>query len=100
MKIDGPQKRRTEQMIWEVLTALVAPGPHDARSVRPGAMITSSRLWNDDTRIASPGSPRRSKRKPPPAMTINRAIVRIVDFCARYRWMIVIAGTHLMLGPA
>ena len=33
-------------------------------------------------------------------MTINPAIVRIVDFCARYRWMIVIAGALLMLGAA
>jgi uncharacterized protein len=33
-------------------------------------------------------------------MTINSAIVRIVDFSARYRWMIVIAGTLLMLGAA
>jgi hypothetical protein len=33
-------------------------------------------------------------------MTTNPAIVRIVDFCARYRWMIVIAGTLLMLAAA
>src|SRR5258707_7955035 len=33
-------------------------------------------------------------------MTINPAIVRIVDFSARYRWMIVIAGALLMLGAA
>ena len=33
-------------------------------------------------------------------MTTNPAIVRIVDFCARYRWMIVIAGALLMLGAA
>jgi hypothetical protein len=31
---------------------------------------------------------------------INSAIVRVVDFCARYRWTIVIAGTLLMLGAA
>ena len=33
-------------------------------------------------------------------MMINSAIVRIVDFCARYRWMIVIVGTLLALGAA
>jgi uncharacterized protein len=33
----------------------------------------------------------------PPAM-IKSAIVRIVDYCARYRWTVVIAGTLLMLG--
>lgn len=31
---------------------------------------------------------------------INSAIVRIVDFCARYRWTIVVVGTLLMLGAA
>jgi hopanoid biosynthesis associated RND transporter like protein HpnN len=31
---------------------------------------------------------------------INSAIVRLVDFCARYRWTIVILGTLLMLGAA
>jgi uncharacterized protein len=31
---------------------------------------------------------------------INSAIVRIVDFCARYRWTVVIVGTLLMLGAA
>lgn len=31
---------------------------------------------------------------------INSAIVRIVDFCARYRWTIVAVGTLLMLGAA
>lgn len=31
---------------------------------------------------------------------MNSAIVRIVDFCARYRWTVVIAGTLLMLGAA
>jgi hypothetical protein len=31
---------------------------------------------------------------------INSAIVRVVDFCARYRWTIAIAGTLLMLGAA
>jgi hopanoid biosynthesis associated RND transporter like protein HpnN len=29
---------------------------------------------------------------------INSAIVRLVDFCARYRWTIVILGTLVMLG--
>jgi hopanoid biosynthesis associated RND transporter like protein HpnN len=29
---------------------------------------------------------------------IKSAIVRIVDYCARYRWTVVIAGTLLMLG--
>jgi uncharacterized protein len=33
-------------------------------------------------------------------MMINSAIVRIVNFCARYRWMIVIVGTLLVLGAA
>jgi uncharacterized protein len=31
---------------------------------------------------------------------INSAIVRIVDFCARYRWTVVVAGALLMLGAA
>jgi hopanoid biosynthesis associated RND transporter like protein HpnN len=31
---------------------------------------------------------------------INSAIVRIVDFCARYRWTLIIAGTLLMIGAA
>jgi hypothetical protein len=31
---------------------------------------------------------------------INSAIVRLVDFCARYRWTIVILGTLVMLGAA
>jgi len=31
---------------------------------------------------------------------IHSAIVRIVDFCARNRWTIVIAGALLMLGAA
>jgi uncharacterized protein len=31
---------------------------------------------------------------------INSAIVRLVDFCARYRWTTVIVGTLLMLGAA
>jgi uncharacterized protein len=31
---------------------------------------------------------------------INSAIVRLVDFCARYRWTIVILGTLLMIGGA
>jgi hopanoid biosynthesis associated RND transporter like protein HpnN len=31
---------------------------------------------------------------------INSAIVRLVDFCARYRWTVVIVGTLLMLGAA
>jgi hopanoid biosynthesis associated RND transporter like protein HpnN len=31
---------------------------------------------------------------------MNSAIVRIVDFCARRRWTIIIAGTLLMLGAA
>jgi hopanoid biosynthesis associated RND transporter like protein HpnN len=31
---------------------------------------------------------------------INSAIVRTVDFCARYRWTIVAVGTLLMLGAA
>jgi uncharacterized protein len=31
---------------------------------------------------------------------INSAIVRIVDFCARYRWTVIIAGTLLMVGAA
>ncbi len=34
-----------------------------------------------------------------PAM-MNSAIVRIVDFCARRRWTIAIAGVLLMLGAA
>jgi uncharacterized protein len=29
---------------------------------------------------------------------VNSAIVRIVDYCARYRWTVVLAGTLLMLG--
>jgi hypothetical protein len=29
---------------------------------------------------------------------MNSAIVRIVDFCARYRWTVIVAGTLLMLG--
>ncbi|HKH02786.1 MAG TPA: MMPL family transporter [Bradyrhizobium sp.] len=29
---------------------------------------------------------------------VNSAIVRIVDYCARYRWTVVVAGTLLMLG--
>src|SRR3954471_16376147 len=29
---------------------------------------------------------------------IKSAIVRIVDYCARYRWTVVVAGTLLMLG--
>src|SRR5712672_3375137 len=31
---------------------------------------------------------------------IHSAIVRIVEFCARHRWTIVISGTLLMLGAA
>ncbi len=31
---------------------------------------------------------------------MNSAIVRIVDFCARYRWTVVVAGTLLMVGAA
>ena len=31
---------------------------------------------------------------------MNSAIVRIVDFCARFRWSVVAAGTLLMLGAA
>ena len=31
---------------------------------------------------------------------MNSAIVRIVDFCAQYRWMVAIAGTLLMVGTA
>jgi hypothetical protein len=62
--------------------------------------MIASRLWNDGARITSPGSPGVANRKLPPAMTTNPAIVRIVDFCARYRWMIVIAGTLLMLAAA
>jgi hopanoid biosynthesis associated RND transporter like protein HpnN len=31
---------------------------------------------------------------------INSAIVRIVDFCARYRWTVVVAGALLMIGAA
>jgi hopanoid biosynthesis associated RND transporter like protein HpnN len=33
-------------------------------------------------------------------MMINSAIVRIVDFCARYRWTVVVVGIVLMLGAA
>jgi uncharacterized protein len=33
-------------------------------------------------------------------MMMNSAIVRIVDFCARHRWTIIIAGTLLMLAAA
>src|SRR5258708_13116590 len=33
-------------------------------------------------------------------MTMNSAIVRIVDFCARYRRTIVVVGTLLLLGAA
>jgi hypothetical protein len=33
-------------------------------------------------------------------MSMNSAIVRIVDFCARYRWTLIIAGTLLMIGAA
>ena len=32
------------------------------------------------------------------AVMINSAIVRIVDFCARYRWTVIVAGTLLMVG--
>jgi hopanoid biosynthesis associated RND transporter like protein HpnN len=47
------------------------------------------------------GSPRswRSSRELVPAM-LHSVIVRIVDFCARHRWTIVIAGVLLMLGAA
>jgi predicted RND superfamily exporter protein len=31
---------------------------------------------------------------------MNRAIVRIVDFCARHRWAMIIMGTLLMIGAA
>jgi uncharacterized protein len=31
---------------------------------------------------------------------MNSAIVRIVDLCARYRWVVIAAGTVLMLGTA
>jgi hypothetical protein len=31
---------------------------------------------------------------------MNSAIVRIVDFCARYRWTVMIAGILLMIGAA
>src|SRR5260370_8820536 len=62
--------------------------------------MIASRLWNDGARITSPGSPGVANRKLPPAMTTNGAIVRIVDFCGRYRWMIVIAGAVAMLGAA
>src|SRR5437879_2654065 len=33
-------------------------------------------------------------------MMINSAIVRIVDFCARYRWTVVVVGILLMFGAA
>jgi hopanoid biosynthesis associated RND transporter like protein HpnN len=33
-------------------------------------------------------------------MTMNSAIARIVDLCARYRWTLIIAGTLLMIGSA
>jgi uncharacterized protein len=33
-------------------------------------------------------------------MMMNSTIVRIVDFCARYRWTIVVVGTLLLLGAA
>src|SRR3979490_1990426 len=48
-----------------------------------------------------PGSPRswRSNRELVPVMT-HSATVRIVDFCARNGWTIVIAGALLMLGSA
>src|SRR5258706_15489722 len=95
------KKRRTEQMIWEVLTAIVAPstGRCAKRSARrEGCAVTTLEMTARE--IPSPGSRGVATRKLPPAMTINPAIVRIVDFCARYRWMIVIAGTLLMLGAA
>jgi hypothetical protein len=31
---------------------------------------------------------------------VHSAIIRIVDFCARRRWAVIIAGTLLMLGAA
>ncbi|MGA7803940.1 MMPL family transporter [Bradyrhizobium sp.] len=31
---------------------------------------------------------------------ISRAIVRVVDFCAHYRWLVIIAGALLLLGTA
>ncbi len=31
---------------------------------------------------------------------MNSAIVRTVDFCARYRWLVIVAATLLMLGTA
>jgi uncharacterized protein len=34
------------------------------------------------------------------AIMMNSAIIRIVDFCARYRWSVVVAGVLLMLGAA
>ena len=40
-----------------------------------------------------------SGKAQPPAM-ISSVIVRIVDYCARFRWTVVIAGTILMLATA
>ena len=31
---------------------------------------------------------------------VSSAIVRLVDFCARYRWTVIVAGALLMLGAA
>jgi uncharacterized protein len=41
----------------------------------------------------------RAQEEPPPAM-VNSAIVRIVDFCARYRRTVITVGILLMLGTA
>jgi hopanoid biosynthesis associated RND transporter like protein HpnN len=41
-----------------------------------------------------------ASRKLPPAMMMTSTIVRIVDFCARHRWTLIIAGTVVMIGAA
>src|SRR3981189_2407852 len=63
----------------------------------------SAQLWNWARKMRALIEPRpdpgHSNRELVRAM-IHSAIVRTVDFCARNRWPIVIAGTLLMLGAA
>src|ERR1700740_2166615 len=39
-------------------------------------------------------------KQPGVSLTMNTAIVGIVDFCARRRWMVIVAGLLLLLGTA
>src|SRR5258708_11129583 len=85
-------------VLWPIMWLWILEVDQSDEYERDGRVRRSSQIASPDRLRARPCSRGAIERWVPAMM--NSAIVRIVDFCARRRWTIAIAGVLLMLGAA